>query len=129
MSKPIIKLRHFNNAIDANIAQSKLDAYGIPCFLTNEHFANLYPSHFLSSFQVMLYVFQEDASSALQILDGAALVPEVVCPKCASNNLCAIKPSFLKQCQEFIATIFATSATTTLQSYRCENCFHIFKQR
>jgi hypothetical protein len=128
MSKQIIKLRHFTSAIDANIAKSKLDAYGIPCFLTNEHFANLYPSHFLSSFQVILYVFKEDASSALQILDGAALVPELLCPKCTSNDIHTLKPSFIEQCIQFVSAIFATSARSTFQSSQCKNCFHIFKQ-
>ena len=39
----IVVFRHFDIAIDAHIAKSKLDAYGIPCFLTEENMANLYP--------------------------------------------------------------------------------------
>ena len=39
----IIVFRKFETSIDANIVKSKLDAYGIPCFLTEENMANLYP--------------------------------------------------------------------------------------
>jgi hypothetical protein len=129
MAKEIIKLRHFHSAIDANIAKSKLDAFGIPCFLTNEHFANLYPSHYLSSFQVMLHVFREDAPMALEILDGASLVPSLMCPKCGSDEISVVKPTFFQRIKELAATIFATSTDSAPQLYRCDGCLYLFKQR
>ena len=37
---PIIILRRYAHAIDAQLAKAKLDAYGIPCFLSNEELAS-----------------------------------------------------------------------------------------
>jgi len=54
----IIVLRKFETSIEANIVKSKLDAYGIPCFLTEENMANLYPgSSSLMNFNVRLHLF------------------------------------------------------------------------
>jgi hypothetical protein len=39
----IIVFQGFDNVIEANITKSKLDAYGVPCFLTEENMASLYP--------------------------------------------------------------------------------------
>ena len=39
----IVVFQHFDNAIEANIAKTKLDAFGVPCFLTEENMGGLYP--------------------------------------------------------------------------------------
>ena len=63
----IITLANFDLAIDANLAKTKLDAYGIPCFLTNE--ASLYPIPVnLGIGGVQLMVFEQDKTKALDIL-------------------------------------------------------------
>jgi hypothetical protein len=38
---PIIVLQKFDNFIAANIIKAKLDAYGIPCFLSEENRARI----------------------------------------------------------------------------------------
>ena len=87
----IIVFHHFDNAIDANIAKTKLDAYGIPCFLTEENMANLYPGQNLSAFKIRLHLFAEDRDRAAQILAGGNLSIQgdgsVSCPKCHSTNV------------------------------------------
>ena len=64
----IIILKQFENATEANIAKSKLDAYGIPCFLSGENFAGLYPLQTFRGIGISLHVFGKDAESARQIL-------------------------------------------------------------
>ena len=86
----IIVYRYFDNAIDANIAKTKLDAYGIPCFLTEENMANLYPGQSLLAFKIRLHLFASDRERAQQILGDVLSIDEegpIVCPKCHSDRI------------------------------------------
>lgn len=65
----IIVLKHFESAIEANIAKTKLDAYGIPCFLTDENLASLVPLPNLPAMQARLHVFEKDKAEAERILN------------------------------------------------------------
>lgn len=86
----IIILKHFDTAIEANLAKTKLDAYGIPCFLTDEVFNGLYPIRNEIFPGVRLNIFEKDHSEALRILeeeDTSASVTDVVqCPRCKSEK-------------------------------------------
>ena len=64
----IIVFKRFENAIDANIIKTKLDAHGIPCFLTEENLANLYPALSLLSIGIRLHMFADDVEWAVEIL-------------------------------------------------------------
>src|SRR5688572_13562692 len=87
----IVVLKHFDNAIDANIAKTKLDAYDIPCFLTEENMANLYPGQHLSAFKIRLHLFASDRERAVQLLGGASLdvidEASMQCPGCQSTRI------------------------------------------
>ncbi len=87
----IVVLRYFDNAIDANIAKTKLDAYGIPCFLTEENMAGLYPGQGMVAFRIRLHLFASDRDRALQILNSelqpADEEERMVCPRCRSTRL------------------------------------------
>lgn len=88
----IIVFRKFDNAIEANIAKSKLDAYGIPCFLTEENMANLYPgASNLMNFNVRLHLFGHDAERARIIMSENNLQVDddslTRCPRCRSANI------------------------------------------
>ena len=87
----IIVFQHFDNAIEANIAKTKLDAYGVPCFLTEENMAGLYPGQSLYAFNIRLHLFASDRERALQILAGKNLSVDnegtSVCPRCHSRRI------------------------------------------
>lgn len=88
----IVVFRKFSTAIDANIVKSKLDAYGIPCFLTEENMANLYPgASSLMNSNVRLHLFAQDIERAEQIMadDKMFLHDDSVtrCPVCMSQNI------------------------------------------
>ncbi len=88
----IIVFRKFENSIEANIVKAKLDAYGIPCFLTEENMANLYPgASTLMNFNVRLHLFAYDLERAPNILqeNHLELDDESVtkCPRCKSRNM------------------------------------------
>src|SRR5688572_26274962 len=85
----IIVLQVFENSIDANIAQTKLDAHGIQCFLTEENLANLFPVQSTKLFGVRLHVLSNDKDLALQILHEQIFIDreEINCPKCQSEKI------------------------------------------
>ncbi len=64
----IIVFAAYDTVIQANLAKTKLDAYGIPCFLTEEHFTNLYPLRNDIFPGVRLHVFENDRDRAAEIL-------------------------------------------------------------
>ena len=64
----IIVLKRFENVIEANIAKTKLDANDVPCFLTDENMANLYPTQNLLAIGVSLHIFEKDLAIALEVL-------------------------------------------------------------
>jgi hypothetical protein len=65
----IIVLKWFNSPIDANLAKTKLDAYGIPNFLGSENFGQLYPNILGHTYGISLHVFERDRERAIEILD------------------------------------------------------------
>ncbi len=72
-SQNIIVYTSFANAIEANLAKTKLDAYGIPCFLTDENLANLYPLSYFRAGQVRLHIFEEDKERVKEILEESEM--------------------------------------------------------
>lgn len=83
----IVVFHQFDSAIDASIAKSKLDAYGIPCFLTEENMASLYQQAL--GIRIRLHVFKKDAEEASRVLmvRSSSDPGDVVCPKCASTEV------------------------------------------
>lgn len=64
----IVVFKAFDTAIEANLAKTKLDAYGIPCFLTDENFMNIYPIRNQYFPGCRLHIFENDRPRALEIL-------------------------------------------------------------
>lgn len=87
----IVVYREFDSAIEANIIKAKLDAFGIPCFLTEENLINLYPGQPILPIRVRLHLFSEDVPEAQQILEEQALAIDddtvIRCPHCQSSSV------------------------------------------
>jgi len=102
----IIVFQHFDSAIDANIAKTKLDAYGIPCFLTEENMAGLYPGQSLNAFKIRLHLFATDRERASGILmnqnTSTAQEGSAVCPHCSSHNISREFPKKLADRLEYV---------------------------
>ena len=81
----IIVFRAYDTVVEANLAKTKLDAYGIPCFLTGENFVGLYPIRNEVFPGVRLYIFERDFD---QVTETLTEVPsERSCPYCQSKNI------------------------------------------
>ena len=62
----IIVIQRFDNLIEANIIKTKLDAFGVPCFLSEENLTAL-TTHLLSG-GIRLHIFEQDKDQVLQLL-------------------------------------------------------------
>jgi hypothetical protein len=95
----IVVYQYFDNAIEANLAKTKLDAYGIPCFLTEENMAGLYPGQNFNAFKVRLHLFAADRERADHVLQGESTLIDdeagAVCPRCESSRIERAFPSKL----------------------------------
>lgn len=86
----IIVFQAFDTTIQANLVKTKLDAYGIPCFLTDESFVNLYPIRNEIFPGVRLHIFENDIARVSEILsENIAHKREeaIQCPLCKSNQV------------------------------------------
>jgi hypothetical protein len=124
----IIVFQRFDNVIEANIAKSKLDAYGVPCFLTEENMASLYPgaSNMMNS-NVRLHIFSHDTERVVQIMSENVLTISddtiLVCPKCRSKNIERDFPknltlTFWSSLRYLFFGIFSPDKKV----YRCRDC-------
>ena len=66
----LITIASFDHPIHANLAKTRLEAEGIDCVLTNEHFAGLNWVWPLAVGGVGLQVRESDAERAADILEG-----------------------------------------------------------
>ena len=112
----IIVFQRYGSAIDANIAKSKLDAYGVPCFLTEENMANLYPgASSLMNSNVRLHLFEHDAERAQQIMTENNLLIDddsiLACPRCRSRNIASS-----------LRVLFFGIFFPDKKVYRCSDC-------
>lgn len=65
----IVVFEAYDTVILANLAKTKLDAYGIPCFLSDENFVGLYPIRNEVFPGVRLHIFKKDIDRAREILN------------------------------------------------------------
>lgn len=82
----IIVFQAYDTVMEANLAKTKLDAYGIPCFLTNENFVNLYPIRNTVFPGVQLHIFEIDSEQVRETLTPTT-DQVLVCPHCGSQNI------------------------------------------
>jgi predicted RNA-binding Zn-ribbon protein involved in translation (DUF1610 family) len=131
-NEDIVVFRSFRDAISANIVKSKLDAYGIPCFLTEENLSNLYPgASALMNMQIRLHLFRRDAEAAHQVLSESHLILQndsiLACPSCRSTDIVRDFPKHLHD--SFWSSLryqFFGIFTPERKVYHCENCGHEF---
>jgi DNA-directed RNA polymerase subunit RPC12/RpoP len=122
----IIVLKSFESAIEANLAKTKLDAYGIPCFLSEENIGNLYPIQNPRFSGVRLHLFQKDVEQARQVLRSTVALTEedaVHCPRCGSARvgLAYSKKTNSKLLKQLAALLFMIIAPSK-KVYNCPDC-------
>jgi hypothetical protein len=124
----IIVFESYDNVIMANIVKTKLDAYGIPCFLTNENFTGLYPISNDIFPGARLHIFEKDLASVQEILgEGKPAPPKEVfqCPRCLSRNV-VFEESEKGYLGRLFVSVFrflmAMNPLPRTKNYHCNDC-------
>jgi hypothetical protein len=119
----IIVFESYDTVMAANLVKTKLDAYGIPCFLSDEHFVGLYPFRNELFPGVRLHIFEKDQERVKEILgDQHSEETDLAqCPFCQSEHI-VLKPSKKGIVPEFIASLRAGLFLPPKEIYQCQNC-------
>ena len=123
----IIVLTSYATLMEANLAKTKLDAYGLPCFLTDENFIGVYPLYNNVFPGVRLHIFEKDTAKANEILGESVEImqdiPEPLCPRCDSANI-FFKETSKAWFSQLLLTIFVALFFYPSQEIKCRNCGH-----
>jgi uncharacterized protein YlaN (UPF0358 family) len=125
----IIAFKKYDSSIDANLAKTKLDAHGIPCFLTEENLTNLYPLQNLLLFGVRLHIFSKDQQMAEQVLNDIDNSQDTLtCPACRSQHI-SLQPStkFTSRIGRFLIAFFLGMGFPPKKTYHCGDCAREFE--
>lgn len=129
-SEEIIVFKQFDDVIEANIVKTKLDAYGIPCFLSEENLGSLYPGQHFNLFSIRLHLFAQDAERAQQILNERNLIVDrdtVQCPQCKSIKIERDFPKrFGEKLSSSLGALFFGVFFPKHKIFRCLDCDHEF---
>ena len=123
----IIVLKRFETVIEANIAKTKLDAYGIPCFLTEEHLTNM-TTHLLSG-GIRLHIFARDELKAKQLVVGDKLGKSeddgiLECPRCRSKKIISNRSDTT---HARMTSAIVTFLLGLSKPYYCQHCGNEFE--
>jgi len=122
----IVVFAAYDTVMAANLVKTKLDAYGIPCFLTDEHFVSLYPTIQNDLFPgVRLHVFEKDLDQVKDVLKEETKI-ERACPACGSLNI-VYEPSKKGNLTPILTSIMVGLFLPVKKVYRCENCEREFE--
>ncbi len=130
----IIVFAQYNTPIEANIIKAKLDAYDVPCFLSEENMANLYPGNPILSIGVKLHLFAKDEEQARLILaDQTYLTLDtdatVKCIRCHSHRIERDFPrEFDQKFSWSLSVLFFGVFFPEKKIYRCQDCEFEFKK-
>lgn len=124
LADQIIVFDSYDTAMAANLVKTKLDAYGIPCFLSGEHFVGLYPFRNELFSGVRLHIFANDLERVKDILieeEVDTSQEKLHCPFCDSHHV-ALKKNQPGAIENMLTTLFVSPFMEEKKIYRCENC-------
>ncbi len=119
----IIVFESYDTVMAANLVKTKLDAYGVPCFLSDENFVGLYPIRNELFPGVRLHIFDKDRERVEEILGDqhAGEVETIHCPFCKSENV-SIKPMKKGILPELVTSLMEGLFLHPKEIYHCIEC-------
>ena len=122
-AEKIVIYAAYDTVMQANLVKTKLDAYGIPCFLTEENFTGLYPLRNDIFLGVRLHVFEKDFDRVKEVLTDSPLVTDpILCPRCNSVHVTLEARENGKK-GNFIS-ILTSLVSIPRKVYYCHDCRH-----
>jgi DNA-directed RNA polymerase subunit RPC12/RpoP len=125
----IIVFESYDTVMSANLVKTKLDAYGIPCFLSDEHFVGLYPIRNELFPGVRLHIFEKDQARVKEILTeqkGDIETDELRCPYCRSANI-KMEPSKKGLLTNIMTSLLLGLFIHPKKNYQCQDCKREFE--
>ena len=134
----IIVLDSYYEPVAAHLARTKLEAAGIPCFLTNENLVSLNRMYSPVAGGVRLHVYQRDAAQATEVLREPPVMQAVLgglaepashshgtttCPRCGSTDVTSETPAEPVNAASWLATLLARLRHYFAQG-QTHHCFH-----
>lgn len=126
-SEKIIVFQAYDTVMQANLAKTKLDAYGIPCFLTEENFTALYPLRNDIFPGVRLHIFEKDLVEVKDVLNDQPFESYIKCPYCGSGDWEKLMKPTNKTVFVFLFSLLNLSRPLVEEGYRCKNCSRRFE--
>ncbi len=119
----IIVFDSYDTVMSANLVKTKLDAYGIPCFLSDENFGGLYPFRNELFTGVRLHIFEKDRDRVKEILvEEHRSESEVLqCPTCQSDQV-ELAKSQSGAIKQIFSTLFISPFMEEKIIYNCQAC-------
>lgn len=123
----IIVFDSYDTVMAANLVKTKLDAYGIPCFLSDEHFVGLYPIRNELFPGVRLHIFQKDREQVTEVLaeENTSERETLQCPYCGSKNI-ALQSDKKGILNSVITSVLLGLFLNPKQAHRCHDCTREF---
>lgn len=119
-SEKIIVFDSYDTTIGANLAKTKLDAYGVPCFLTEENLTSLYPVRMGIFPGVRLHIFERDLEEVKTILEHQPEESCIKCPHCGSVQF--ENQSALDKIKDSAILLMSMILPVEHTDYHCKNC-------
>lgn len=120
-AEKIIVFDSYDTVVQANLVKTKLDAYGIPCFLSEENFNTWYPFRNQLFPGVRLHIFEKDFTQVKEILEDSPMtIDETICPRCQSPKVKLEEVDDTTEWKEFFSQLFFASPRKKV--YRCQEC-------
>jgi hypothetical protein len=135
-SENIIVFDSYYEPLAAHLARTKLEAAGIPCFLTNENLVSLNRMYSPAAGGVRLHIYARDVARAAEVLrepavmqavrggqaDPAATHGALTCPRCGSADVVTDEAAQPGAAHWFVA-LLSRLRRYPLQG-RAHHCFH-----
>jgi len=129
LTDKIIVFDSYDTVMAANLVKTKLDAYGIPCFLSDENFGGLYPFRNELFTGVRLHIFEKDQNQVKEVLteeyDGK--METLQCPDCGSKNV-VLKELHQSSFGKILSTVFLSPFMEEKRLYHCHICNREFNE-
>jgi hypothetical protein len=120
-AQKIVVYDSYDTVIQANLVKTKLDAYGIPCFLSEENFTSWYPFRNQLFPGVRLHIFEKDFVQVKEVLtDDPFPAEETYCPYCRSGKISIEETEKDKGFQLLVALFLFIAPRKRV--YRCHDC-------
>jgi DNA-directed RNA polymerase subunit RPC12/RpoP len=115
----IIVFDAYDTVVAANLVKTKLDAFGVPCFLTDEYITSLYPIRNDIFPGIRLHIFERDFQRAKEILSDVTVLVRH-CPECRSKEI-ELAPK-RRTLINWLALISLGILFPVREVYRCQEC-------